>query len=83
MEFPNIQYNGDVSKFVEDKNDPTEVISLYKDSDYFQDERNYDKFWEFLDSNDLDYIENKDRDSLFATVEPAKLDLYSIVYQLG
>ena len=44
MEFPNIQYNGDVSKFVEDKNDPTEVISLYKDSDYFQDERNYDKF---------------------------------------
>lgn len=44
MEFPNIQYNGDVSKFVEDKNDPTEVISLYKDSDFFQDERNYDKF---------------------------------------
>ena len=44
MEFPNIQYNGDVSKFVEDKNDPTEVISLYKDSDYFQDERYYDKF---------------------------------------
>lgn len=32
---------------------------------------------------DLDYIENKDIDSLFATVEPAKLDLYSIVYQLG
>lgn len=44
MEFPNIQYNGDVSKFVEAKNDPTEVISLYKDSDFFQDERNYDKF---------------------------------------
>ena len=32
---------------------------------------------------DLDYLENRDRDSLFATVEPAKQDLYSIVYQLG
>ena len=34
MEFPNIQYNGDVSKFVEDKNDPTEVISLYMENPY-------------------------------------------------
>ena len=32
---------------------------------------------------DLDYIESKDRDPLFAKVEPAKQDLYSIVYQLG
>jgi hypothetical protein len=44
MEFPNIVYNGDISKFIEAKDDPTEMISLYKDSDYFQDENLYVKF---------------------------------------
>lgn len=44
MEFPNITYNGDVSKFVEAQDDPTAVILLHKDIDYFQDETNYTKF---------------------------------------
>jgi hypothetical protein len=44
MEFPNIRYNGDISKFIEAKDDPTAAISLNKDSDYFQDENAYVKF---------------------------------------
>jgi hypothetical protein len=44
MEFPNIKYNGDVSKFVEAKDDPDDFIFLNKDSEYFQDENSYVKF---------------------------------------
>ena len=44
MEFGNIHYVGDVSKFIEAKDDPYAVISLHKDIDYFQDESAYSKF---------------------------------------
>ena len=44
MDFPNIKYNGDVSKFIEAEDDPFASISLYKDIDYFQDESFYTKF---------------------------------------
>lgn len=44
MEFANIKYNGDVSKFIEAEDDPYACISFYKDTDYFQDEVAYSKF---------------------------------------
>ena len=44
MEFANIRYNGDVSKFIEAEDDPYSVISLHKDTDYFQDDSEYTKF---------------------------------------
>ena len=44
MEFGNIRYTGDVTKFVESKDDATEFISLNKDIDYFQDETFYNRF---------------------------------------
>lgn len=44
MEFGNIKYNGDVSKYIEACDDPYSCISLYKDTDYFQDETAYNKF---------------------------------------
>lgn len=44
MEFANIKYIGDVSKFIEAEDDPYAVISLNKDMDYFQDDTNYTKF---------------------------------------
>lgn len=44
MEFANIKYIGDVSKFIEAEDDPYAVISLNKDVDYFQDDTNYTKF---------------------------------------
>lgn len=37
MDFANIHYVGDVSKFIEAEDDPTVNISLNKDIDYFQD----------------------------------------------
>ena len=44
MEFANIKYNGDISKFIEAADDPYAAVSLYKDTDYFQDEVAYTKF---------------------------------------
>lgn len=44
MEFGNIKYSGDVSKFIEAEDDPFASISFYKDIDYFQDEVLYTKF---------------------------------------
>lgn len=44
MEFVNIKYNGDISKYIEAEDDPYASISLYKDIDYFQDEAMYTKF---------------------------------------
>ena len=44
MEFANIQYNGDVSKYIEAKDDPYACISLHKDKDYFLDDTKYVKF---------------------------------------
>lgn len=44
MEFANIRYVGDVSKFIEAEDDPYATISLNKDMDYFQDDTNYTKF---------------------------------------
>lgn len=44
MEFGNIKYIGDVSKYIEAEDDPYTSISLYKDIDYFQDEIAYSKF---------------------------------------
>lgn len=44
MEFANIKYNGDISKYIEAEDDPYASISLYKDIDYFQDETLYTKF---------------------------------------
>ena len=44
MDFANIKYNGDVSKFIEAEDDPYANISFYKDSDYFQDDTAYTKF---------------------------------------
>ena len=44
MEFANIKYTGDISKFIEAEDDPFASISLYKDTDYFQDEVAYTKF---------------------------------------
>lgn len=44
MEFPNIKYNGDVSKFVEAKDNPYEFVMLYKDKEYLEDGTIFDKF---------------------------------------
>ena len=44
MEFGNIRYVGDVSKFIEAKDDPYAMICLHKDLDYFQDDTYYSKF---------------------------------------
>lgn len=44
MDFANIHYVGDVSKFVEAEDDPTVNISLNKDIDYFQDIKEYSSF---------------------------------------
>lgn len=44
MEFANIKYNGDISKFIEAEDDPYAAISLHKDTDYFQDEVAYTRF---------------------------------------
>jgi len=44
LDFKNIHYNGDVSKFIEAEDDPYACISLYKDIEYFQDEVEYTKF---------------------------------------
>ena len=44
MEFANIRYVGDVSKFIEAEDDPYAAISLNKDMEYFQDDTNYTKF---------------------------------------
>lgn len=44
MEFGNIRYVGDVSKFIEAKDDPYTSISLYKDVDFFRDDKEYTKF---------------------------------------
>lgn len=44
MQFPNIKYNGDISRFVEAEDNPYDVIMYYKDSDYLEDSTNFDKF---------------------------------------
>lgn len=44
MKLPNIEYKGDISKFIEAKDNPYEAISFYKDTDYFTDEIMYNKF---------------------------------------
>lgn len=44
MKLPNIEYKGDVSKFIEAKDDMFANISFYKDIDYFTDEVLYSKF---------------------------------------
>lgn len=44
MEFGNIKYTGDVSKFIEAEDDPYASVCFYKDIDYFQDEVLYTKF---------------------------------------
>ena len=51
MEFANIKYIGDVSKFIEAEDDPFAAISLNKDVDYFQDDANYTKFVKKCEQN--------------------------------
>jgi hypothetical protein len=51
MEFGNIKYVGDVSKYIEAENDPYATISLHKDIDYFQDEVAYSKFVKACEKN--------------------------------
>lgn len=41
---PNIKFTGDISKFVEAKDNPDAFISYEKDADYFLDGINYSKF---------------------------------------
>ncbi len=41
---PNIEYKGDVSKFIEAEDDPYSNIMYYKDKEYFVDEILYSKF---------------------------------------
>lgn len=58
MEFGNIRYNGDISKFVESVDDPYDVILLNKDIDYFRDDNLYMKFVKDCERsvrNDPDY----------------------------
>ena len=51
MEFANIKYNGDVSKFIQAEDDPYASISMHKDTDYFQDEAEYTKFVKACESS--------------------------------
>ncbi len=44
MDFSNIHYVGDVSKYVEAEDDPNVAISLYKDLEYFEDAKVYSQF---------------------------------------
>lgn len=44
MKLPNIEYKGDVSKFIQANDNPYANISYYKDLDYFTDENLYNKF---------------------------------------
>lgn len=55
MDFNGIVFKGDKSKFIESEDDYYDVISLYKDIDYFLDEVAYSKF--------VKHIENKVRTS--------------------
>lgn len=44
MKLPNIEYKGDISKFIQAKDNPYDCISFFKDRDYFSDEVPYNKF---------------------------------------
>lgn len=44
MNWPNIIYKRDVSKYIESADDPQDCISLYKDLDYFQGDTAYTTF---------------------------------------
>lgn len=44
MKWPNIIYKRDVSKYIEAKDNPYDCISLYKDTDYFDDLVTYSSF---------------------------------------
>ena len=58
MDFGNIRYAGDTSKFVEAKDDPNEWIFLNKDKNYFEDTTLYNKFVKDCERavrNDPDY----------------------------
>lgn len=44
MKLPNIEYKGDISKFIEASDDPFATILFYKDIDYFKDEILYNRF---------------------------------------
>lgn len=44
MEMPNIEYTGDISKFITTEDDMYNNIMYYKDNDFFMDSINYSKF---------------------------------------
>jgi hypothetical protein len=58
MKLPNIEYKGDISHFIQEKDNPYECISYFKDLDYFEDEVLYNKFVKACEAtvrHDADY----------------------------
>lgn len=51
MDFANIKYIGDISKYIEAKDDPYAAISFYKDIEYFEDSTRYSKFVKSVESS--------------------------------
>lgn len=51
MEFGNIKYIGDISKYIEAEDDPYSCISLNKDKEYFEDEQAYSRFVKKCEQN--------------------------------
>ena len=44
MKLPNIEYKGDITKYIQAEDNPFDNISFYKDIEYFADEVSYTRF---------------------------------------